>query len=103
MATVWHNGHPTGLGYLTLETGPAPVGSYAYGISADGSTLVGDSVDPLANYQSVVAVAWRNGVLTALDIVGRPPGACGDPALRNVVRERDGTSFGPQPEDWRGF
>lgn len=72
-ATTWHDGNPVGLGSLTDGKGTAVV-SYAYGISSDGSVLVGNSVDPLANRQNEVAIVWRNGVLTALDKVGALPG-----------------------------
>ena len=98
MTTIWHNGTPVGLGYLS--DGTSNPGSYAYGISSDGTTLVGTS--NLDNGQTVVAVVWRDGLLTALDMLGGPPGAVNSWAYdvsadgRVIVGYRYGTSF---PED----
>ncbi|MGH7132156.1 MAG: GC-type dockerin domain-anchored protein [Phycisphaerales bacterium] len=63
----------TGLGFLT-QTNPS---SYAYGISADGSTVVGESVSPATT--SGEACYLRSGTLTGLGIA---PGAT---TVRNVA------------------
>jgi probable HAF family extracellular repeat protein len=66
-ATVWSGSDTTGLGMLgggTQYAGPYSIG---WGISDDGSVVVGESNDANDQYNRPQAVRWVNGVIEDID------------------------------------
>ncbi len=97
-ATVWTGSDTTGLGTIgggTQYTGPYSIG---WGISDDGTVVVGESNDANTQYNHSQAVRWVNGVIEDIDTQYNYSAAYGVNGDGSVVV--GGVHIG---SDWRAF